>query len=149
MEKRPSRLYTILIGGILCALFSYFLSQANNYKTEELVKEAEIKLHQKEENAKICELNILEVSVLESAVLRDRFKLNPDKKYDKVKIELETGRTHQIRAQLHYLGSPIVGDILYGGDSNPRLSLQASCIEFINPFTQIMQKFTLESVQEL
>lgn len=104
---------------------------------------------QKEENAKICELNILEVSELESAFLRDRFNLNPNKKYEKVKIELETGRTHQIRAQLHYLGSPIVGDKLYGGDSNPRLSLQASCIEFINPFTQIMQKFTLESVQEL
>ena len=52
MEKRPSRLYTILIGGILCALFSYFLSQRNNYTTEELVKEAEIKLHQKEEIAK-------------------------------------------------------------------------------------------------
>jgi 23S rRNA pseudouridine1911/1915/1917 synthase len=31
-----------------------------------------------------------------------------------VKINLLTGRTHQIRAQLSHLGSPIVGDKLYG-----------------------------------
>lgn len=103
---------------------------------------------QKEENAKICKLNILEVSELDSVFLRDRFKLNPKKKYNKVRIELETGRTHQIRAQLNYLGSPIVGDQLYGGDSNPALSLQASCIEFLNPFSQVMQKFALGFVQE-
>ena len=31
-----------------------------------------------------------------------------------VEIELETGRTHQIRVQLSTLGSPIIGDKLYG-----------------------------------
>jgi len=35
-------------------------------------------------------------------------------KYALIEIELETGRKHQIRAHLSYLGNPIAGDNLYG-----------------------------------
>ncbi|MEM8496001.1 MAG: RluA family pseudouridine synthase, partial [Planctomycetota bacterium] len=35
--------------------------------------------------------------------------------YSLVELELKTGRTHQIRVHLSYLGFPIVGDLLYGG----------------------------------
>jgi 23S rRNA pseudouridine1911/1915/1917 synthase len=36
--------------------------------------------------------------------------------YTLVELELRTGRTHQIRVHLSYLGCPIVGDIIYGGE---------------------------------
>jgi hypothetical protein len=52
MEKRPFKLYAIFICGIFCALFSYFLSQSNNYTTQDLVKVAETHLHKKESVAK-------------------------------------------------------------------------------------------------
>lgn len=36
--------------------------------------------------------------------------------YSLVELELKSGRTHQIRVHLSYLGCPIVGDVLYGGE---------------------------------
>jgi 23S rRNA pseudouridine1911/1915/1917 synthase len=35
--------------------------------------------------------------------------------YSLVKLNLETGRTHQIRVHLSYKGHPIIGDTVYGG----------------------------------
>lgn len=40
-------------------------------------------------------------------------------------LELYTGRRHQARVHLAWLGLPIVGDALYGGDPGPRLYLHA------------------------
>ena len=36
--------------------------------------------------------------------------------YTLVELELKSGRTHQIRVHLAYIGHPIAGDILYGGE---------------------------------
>ncbi|MEX0744162.1 MAG: pseudouridine synthase, partial [Phycisphaeraceae bacterium] len=36
--------------------------------------------------------------------------------YSLVELELKSGRTHQIRVHLSFMGHPIVGDILYGGE---------------------------------
>lgn len=36
--------------------------------------------------------------------------------YTLVELHLETGRTHQIRVHLAYIGCPLAGDTLYGGD---------------------------------
>ena len=35
--------------------------------------------------------------------------------YSLIKLWLETGRTHQIRVHMSYLGHPLLGDDLYGG----------------------------------
>jgi 23S rRNA pseudouridine1911/1915/1917 synthase len=40
-------------------------------------------------------------------------------------VELQTGLRHQIRSQLAFLGFPILGDELYGGNKAPRLFLHA------------------------
>jgi 23S rRNA pseudouridine1911/1915/1917 synthase len=43
-----------------------------------------------------------------------------------LEIELDTGRTHQIRVHLAHLGHPIVGDPVYGGRAKKVLSLGAT-----------------------
>jgi len=39
--------------------------------------------------------------------------------YSLLRLNLETGRTHQIRVHLSYKGHPIVGDTVYGGGNTP------------------------------
>ena len=48
------------------------------------------------------------------------------------KIQLLTGRYHQIRAQLSHLGAPILGDELYGGKPHPSsaIALHAHQLKF-------------------
>jgi 23S rRNA pseudouridine1911/1915/1917 synthase len=65
----------------------------------------------------------------------DQTEVSPG--FSEVIIELITGRTHQIRAQLSALGFPIVGDQAYGSDVN--LSVQISQYENI-----CLQAFFLE-----
>lgn len=54
-----------------------------------------------------------------------------------LKIKLETGRTHQIRVHMSYIGHPLSGDSLYGGDGLlPRQALHCGELEFIHPITR-------------
>lgn len=45
--------------------------------------------------------------------------------YQLLQVDLKTGLRHQIRAGLSFLGFPILGDELYGGEKAPRLMLHA------------------------
>lgn len=58
--------------------------------------------------------------------------------YSLVYCLLETGRTHQIRVHLSYIGHPILGDTLYGKESNliNRQALHAYKVSFIHPITK-------------
>lgn len=60
--------------------------------------------------------------------------------YSLLHIDLETGRHHQIRTQLAFLGHPIKGDLKYGSKrSNPHggIHLHAVKIEFIHPVKKV------------
>ncbi|PZT57253.1 RluA family pseudouridine synthase [Paenibacillus silvae] len=54
-----------------------------------------------------------------------------------VRLKLETGRTHQIRVHLSYVGHPLVGDKLYGGRSDVigRQALHGEKLSFNHPLT--------------
>lgn len=76
-----------------------------------------------------------EVKDSKHALLHYR-KLASSERYHLLEIELETGRHHQIRAQLAASGSVIKGDRKYGARrSNPNggISLHARSISFVHP----------------
>lgn len=57
------------------------------------------------------------------------------KNYDLVELKPLTGRTHQLRVHLRYVGHPIVGDVVYGQESKElgRMFLHAYSLELTLP----------------
>lgn len=54
-----------------------------------------------------------------------------------VRLQLETGRTHQIRVHMSWLGFPLAGDTMYGTDETilPRHALHCAEMSFAHPLT--------------
>ena len=54
-----------------------------------------------------------------------------------IEINIETGRRHQIRMAMQFLGCPIVGDAIHGAKTNPlnRICLHATSLGFTHPHT--------------
>lgn len=67
--------------------------------------------------------------------------------YTLVSLKLETGRTHQIRVHMAYIGHPVLGDPLYGSkkliDKNGQY-LHAKSIGFNHPTTGVYMEFDSE-----
>ena len=57
-----------------------------------------------------------------------------------LRVTLETGRTHQIRVHMAYLGFPLCGDEMYGGDMSAieRQALHCGEVSFTQPVTHEM-----------
>lgn len=65
--------------------------------------------------------------------------------YTHVELTLETGRTHQIRVHMAYIGHPVTGDMVYGKKTNP-FGLVGQClfakyIRFTHPITGSEMEF--------
>lgn len=87
---------------------------------------------EKNKDAKLCRLHF---SVLQK-----------DRHFTFVEIDLETGRYHQIRAQLSLIGHPIAGDLKYGAKTSPlgekKIALHQAEMAFPHPITGERVSFT-------
>ena len=79
----------------------------------------------------------------ESAVTHYRV-LDEKNGHSLVSLILETGRTHQIRIHMKYLGYPLIGDYLYNPDMEQiqRQALHAWKLSFVHPITGETLAFT-------
>ena len=71
--------------------------------------------------------------------------------YSLVKLELETGRTHQIRVHMKHIGHPLPGDFLYNPDYSiiKRQALHSYRLRFIHPITGNECCFTAELPEDM
>lgn len=77
--------------------------------------------------------------------------------YTLLQLSPATGRTHQIRVHLKYLGYPVVGDPVYAGRKKarqqrkwcPRMFLHAQQIKFKHPITGEEMSFESQLPEEL
>jgi 23S rRNA pseudouridine1911/1915/1917 synthase len=93
------------------------------------------------------------------------YKVLQDLRYvSLIECKLETGRTHQIRAHMKYLGHPLFNDAMYGGDAVmkgttfskykqfvencfkviPRQALHAKTLGFVHPVKKTFLQFDSE-----
>jgi 23S rRNA pseudouridine1911/1915/1917 synthase len=59
-----------------------------------------------------------------------------------VEVRIDTGRQHQIRAHMSWLGNPVVGDSRYGNNGH-RMGLHALSLAIIHPVTR--KRLTFET----
>ncbi len=69
------------------------------------------------------------------AAITEYATLETSSKYSLIELRPKTGRTHQLRVHLNYIGKPIIGDLVYSGEPAERLFLHASSLQIILPST--------------
>ena len=67
-----------------------------------------------------------------------------------IELSLETGRTHQIRVHMNYIGYPVVNDPVYGNKKSTSFGqmLHAETIGFIHPTTKKYMEFSVKPPKE-
>ena len=77
-----------------------------------------------------------------------------DEKNDRalLRLDLDTGRTHQIRVHMAHLGHPLTGDFLYGTEDHdliPRPALHSAFLSFRHPISGEMLNFSLPLPEDM
>jgi 23S rRNA pseudouridine1911/1915/1917 synthase len=68
-----------------------------------------------------------------------------------LELQLETGRTHQIRVHMAFWGHPLLGDDLYGGETTliSRQALHCRRLRFFHPFLLDEMEFSCELPKDM
>ena len=67
-------------------------------------------------------------------------------------LELETGRTHQIRVHMAHIGHPLTGDFLYGTEDREligRPALHSGYLSFLHPITKERLQFSVPLPEDM
>ena len=80
-----------------------------------------------------------------------RLSYDMEKDLSLVELHLETGRTHQIRVHMKYIGHPIIGDFLYHPDTTycKRQALHSASLSFVHPITKEKMHFASSLPEDL
>ncbi len=73
------------------------------------------------------------------------WRLNTLGEFDYIRLALKTGRTHQIRVHLSWIGNPVLGDPLYGGRRKKLGGLRRDLRENIREILLILQRQALHA----
>lgn len=72
-------------------------------------------------------------------------------RFSHIQLQLLTGRTHQIRVHMSYIGHPLLGDDLYGGslDFINRQALHCKQLSFYHPFIEDTLTFQADLTEDM
>ncbi|WP_025727488.1 RluA family pseudouridine synthase [Heyndrickxia ginsengihumi] len=139
LDRNTSGLVLVAKNRFVHHLFSQMQQKRDIHSTYEALAEGQFT----EENGIIeAPIGRKETSIIEREVRSDgqyaRTHFEVIQQYPNVahlKLWLDTGRTHQIRVHMAYLGHPLVGDELYGGSIElyPHQALHCSQLTFVHP----------------
>ncbi|XP_071689703.1 RNA pseudouridine synthase 6, chloroplastic-like [Rutidosis leptorrhynchoides] len=143
MEKQVKKLYLALAAAYVpCGVMTHYVQPIR--KSPKIVSEDLIK------EWISCQLEVLECRKVPwpNAVLEAKYGIQdfdwPNKEFAyECKINLLTGRTHQIRAQLAACGAPIVGDSMYMPAAMAEIASPG-----LNPFGRYKKQFDSEAERE-
>ncbi len=117
----------------------YYALVEGNLKDDSGVIDAPLGRSEKDRKKRTVTLKNSKNAVTHYRVL-ERFS-----KYTLIRLKLETGRTHQIRVHMKYIGHPVVGDDVYGSKTNKfNLNgqlLHSKSLGFVHPTTGECMEF--------